>query len=185
MCLQCLQICPSCRRCAPSLMLSLTVHVHRNPHLLAHSPVGATIFATHQVAGRGRGKNAWISPLGCLQFSTVLLLPQSNARGVVFVQYLAALAIVESVRSGALGTDYARHIGPKLRVKWPNDVYADVGPSRSSEESRSRSGTFVHNGRNYAKLAGILVNSQFAGKDFQLVLGEFCFSHPRSSALHE
>ncbi|CEH14264.1 Biotin holocarboxylase synthetase/biotin-protein ligase [Ceraceosorus bombacis] len=145
--------------------------LEKNAHLLAHSPLGATVFATHQVAGRGRGKNAWISPLGCLQFSTVLLLPQSSARGVVFIQYLAALAIVESVRSGALGPDYAKHLGPKLRVKWPNDVYADVGQSRSEEVAKPRTGTFVHNGRNYAKLAGILVNSQFAGKDFQLVLG--------------
>lgn len=119
------------------------------------------------MSGRGRGKNAWISPLGCLQFSCVLSLPASSSKGLVFVQYLAALAIVEAVR-GALGPEYAA-VGRKLRIKWPNDVYADVG---GAQEQQERKGTFEHRGRRWAKCAGVLINSQFAGKDFKLIAGE-------------
>jgi biotin---protein ligase len=137
--------------------------------VLTRMPTGFTAIATHQVSGRGRGANAWISPLGCLQFSTVLNLPGSLAPGVVFVQYLAGLAIVLAVRCG-LGPEFAA-IGQKIRIKWPNDVYAEVGDERA-DGREARKGTFTQGSKRYAKLAGVLVNSQFAGKDFALVVGE-------------
>ncbi|EKM56709.1 uncharacterized protein PHACADRAFT_253991 [Phanerochaete carnosa HHB-10118-sp] len=78
-------------------------------------------LATHQIAGRGRGGNSWVSPLGCLQFSLRLRVPASQfpMSKLVFVQYLVALAVVDASRdSGVLG-----QLGDKVRIKWPNDVY--------------------------------------------------------------
>ncbi|CAJ0751388.1 7730_t:CDS:2, partial [Entrophospora sp. SA101] len=71
---------------------------------------------------RGRGKNTWISPLGCLQFSFTLNHydnPTTSA-SVVFIQYLLSLAIVESIRT----KDGYEEI--PLRLKWPNDIYAFI-----------------------------------------------------------
>lgn len=46
-----------------------------------------------------------------------------------------------------------------LRLKWPNDIYADVGTGEGHER--------------YRKIGGILVNSSYAGDEFTLVVGEF------------
>ncbi|KAH9974101.1 hypothetical protein BGW80DRAFT_1437016 [Lactifluus volemus] len=65
------------------------------------------------LAGRGRGSNTWLSPEGCLQFS-ILLRPPFSAFPVprlVFVQYLACLAVIQACRHS--------------RLKWPNDVYIE------------------------------------------------------------
>lgn len=63
-----------------------------------------------------------------------------------------------------------------MRIKWPNDVYADVGSAAEEQAGpgqEGRKGTFEYLGRRYAKMAGVLVNSQFAGKELALVVGEF------------
>lgn len=91
------------------------------------------------------------------------------------MQYLAGLAIVEAVRKG-LGPEYET-IGRRMRIKWPNDVYADVGSATEEAteggagKQKERKGTFTFMGRRYAKMAGVLVNSQFAGKELALVVG--------------
>ncbi|CAG8711816.1 5702_t:CDS:1, partial [Scutellospora calospora] len=56
---------------------------------------------TQQVQGRGRGRNSWISPPGCLQFSIMMRhsLKTNPAGSVVFIQYLLSLAVVEAVRT--------------------------------------------------------------------------------------
>ncbi|PWN51190.1 hypothetical protein IE53DRAFT_342786 [Violaceomyces palustris] len=151
----------------------------KNYKVTSRLPTGLTSIATHQISGRGRGSNAWISPLGCLQFSTLLSLPASSAASTVFVQYIAGLAIVEAIREG-LGEEY-RVIGEKIRIKWPNDVYAEVddGEDQGAEqagggegaEQPERKGTFRMGGKTYAKMAGVLVNSSFSGKQFSLVVG--------------
>jgi biotin-(acetyl-CoA carboxylase) ligase len=75
-------------------------------------------------------------------------LPQSLASGVVFVQYLFALAVVEAVRSRPGYEDVP------LRIKWPNDLYI-----------QNRAGELK-------KVGGILVNSSFSGNQFTLVVGK-------------
>lgn len=157
------------------VVTSTQTMLDKNYKLLTRLPNGFTSFATHQVSGRGRGKNAWISPLGCLQFSTLLHIPDpqktfwhAGMGAIVFVQYLAGLAIVESVRSGSLGEEYANTIGNKIRIKWPNDVYAQVD---DQNERSTRKGTFTYQNKTYAKMAGVLINSQFAGSDLALVVG--------------
>lgn len=158
----------------------------KNPRLMRLLPSGFTSLATHQISGRGRGGNAWISPLGCLQFSTLLHIPVSPSPGssqayyhnlgstpmavgpkLVFVQYLAGLAIVQAIRTG-LGAEYAE-VGRKVRLKWPNDIYAEVEDGPGSEE---RKGVFKHLGKSWAKMGGILVNSQFERGVWSLVVGK-------------
>lgn len=96
----------------------------------------------------GRGRNSWISQSGALQFSMVL---RHNVHlrhaPVVFIQYMAALSVVESIRERQGYEDVP------LRLKWPNDIYVET----SSGEQK--------------KVGGILINSSFASDDFVLVIG--------------
>ncbi|KAI8074474.1 biotin-protein ligase [Gongronella butleri] len=111
-------------------------------------PPGLVCLASHQVAGRGRGRNSWVSQTGALQFSLEFRHSlQLQHAPVVFIQYIAALAMVESVRSRP------GYENVPLRLKWPNDVYADL----------------PHQG--LKKVGGLLVNSSFAGSEFLLVVG--------------
>lgn len=82
-------------------------------------PQGFTASATTQVAGRGRGSNVWVSPAGALIFSTVLRHPIEKLQSspVVFIQYLAAMAVVQGIK----GYDEGYEAMP-VKVKWPNDV---------------------------------------------------------------
>lgn len=91
----------------------------RNPKLLSTLPSGFTFTATTQVAGRGRGSNVWVSPAGCLIFSTTMKHPMelSNKAPVVFIQYLAAIAIVEGIQSYDRGYENV-----PVKLKWPNDI---------------------------------------------------------------
>lgn len=91
----------------------------RNPKLLANVPTGFTLSATTQVAGRGRGTNVWIAPPGSLIFSTVINHPAHLAmtRPIVFIQYIAAIAIVEAIQSYDQGYEKL-----PVKVKWPNDI---------------------------------------------------------------
>ncbi|RCI05089.1 biotin holocarboxylase synthetase [Rhizopus stolonifer] len=110
-------------------------------------PSGLVCLATNQIAGRGRGRNSWVSQAGALQFSFVVRhsVKLSNAP-VVFIQYLIALAIVESIRTLPGYEDVP------LRLKWPNDIYADMPAG-------------------LLKVGGLLVNSSFVRDEFLLVIG--------------
>ncbi|RCH83516.1 biotin holocarboxylase synthetase [Rhizopus stolonifer] len=78
--------------------------LEKNPVLLAGLPTGLVCLAANQISGRGRGSNSWISHTGALQFSFV---------------YMIALAIVESIR------EKPGYSSVPLRLKWPNDIYAE------------------------------------------------------------
>ena len=60
-----------------------------------------------------------MSPIGSLMFSTVVChdLSATPNAPVVFLQYLAALAIVEGIRSYDLG-----YQDIQVKLKWPNDI---------------------------------------------------------------
>ncbi|KAK4893869.1 biotin holocarboxylase synthetase [Elasticomyces elasticus] len=137
------------------IVTSTNTLLDKNPSWLAHLPNGLTATATTQVAGRGRGTNVWVSPPGSLMFSTVLRhsLSLSTSAPVVFVQYLAALAIV----AGIHGYDQGYQRLP-VKLKWPNDIYA-LDPTAPESEKK------------YVKIGGILVNSSYAGGDYTLVCG--------------
>jgi biotin--protein ligase len=91
----------------------------RNVKLLSNVPTGFTFTATTQVAGRGRGSNVWVSPAGSLVMSVCMKHPMelSNSAPVVFIQYLAAIAIVEGIQSYDRG-----YKDLPVKLKWPNDI---------------------------------------------------------------
>ena len=124
------------------VMTSTSTLLDSNPTLLAHLPTGAVTVATTQLAARGRGSNVWISPAGALAFSVVVRHPVTDTASVVFVQYLAALAVVDAIASS--------HPHLPVRLKWPNDIYARRPGSTSS---------YPHA---WAKIGGVLVTSSYA-----------------------
>ncbi|KAJ1412617.1 Biotinyl protein ligase [Sesbania bispinosa] len=81
-------------------------------------PIGTVCVADVQTKGRGRSKNVWESPLGCLMFSFTLQM--EDGRVVPLVQYVVSLAITEAVKdicdkNGLPCID--------VKIKWPNDLY--------------------------------------------------------------
>ena len=109
----------------------------------AGTPVGEglAVLADVQLAGKGRGKNEWVSPKGCLSFS--YLSHYSNGATLPFVQYLVSLAVVKAIKNKpGLGS-------LPLHIKWPNDIYV--------------------NRRD--KIGGILCNADYDGKMFTVIIG--------------
>lgn len=89
-----------------------------------------------------------MSQAGALQFSFIIRHSlKLNKSPVVFIQYLIALAIVESIRTRK------GYENVPLRLKWPNDIYADM-PNQGLK-----------------KVGGLLVNSSFIWDEFLLVIG--------------
>lgn len=146
------------------VVTSTQTMLEKNRVLLRAAPPGTTWVATHQVAGRGRGANAWVSPSGCLQFSTRLAWPLGAAAHSVFVQYLAALAIVYGVTEGVEGGAALRG---RLKIKWPNDVYGEVPTAVPGSVAVQVDGATRH----YRKLGGILVSAHAGTDAFDMVLG--------------
>lgn len=132
-----------------------------NHALLQACREGTTFIATQQVQGRGRGGNVWISPQGCLQFSTVVRLPMHIGSKAVFLQYLAALAIVYG-----LSEAYPAVRG-RVRIKWPNDVYAQVDTPQRGSMDVQEDGQVKH----FVKMGGILVTAVCLGDTFHAIVG--------------
>ncbi|KAH9756856.1 Biotin--protein ligase 1 [Citrus sinensis] len=87
-------------------------------HNFCELPVGAVCVADVQFKGRGRSKNAWESPKGCLMFSFTIQM--EDGRVVPLLQYVASLALTEAIkdvcsRDGLPCLD--------IKIKWPNDLY--------------------------------------------------------------
>jgi biotin--protein ligase len=101
------------------VVTSTNTLLEKNPKMLSNLPTGLTVTATTQVAGRGRGSNVWVSPAGCLIWSVCMKHPMelSSTAPVVFVQYLAAIAIVEGIQSYEKG-----YQDLPVKLKWPNDI---------------------------------------------------------------
>ncbi|KAJ7253033.1 biotin-protein ligase [Mycena haematopus] len=132
------------------VVTSTQTMLDKNPRFMSLLPTPLVSLASHQLAGRGRGANVWLSPSGCLQFSLLLRLSLSTfpASKLVFVQYLFALAVVEACRDENVLGDAA----DPVRLKWPNDIYAVLGDEKK-------------------KIGGILVNTSFAGGQVDIVIG--------------
>lgn len=142
------------------VVTSTQTMLEKNFTLCQLLPDGVVCNATTQVSGRGRGRNSWISPPGCLQFSMVLRHPmQATHASAVFVQYLVGLAVVEGVCS------IPGYEELPLRLKWPNDIYAEAPLQHSSQAQAGVSPKLV-------KIGGVLVNSNFDGSEFLLVIGK-------------
>ncbi|KAG6022472.1 hypothetical protein E4U41_002251, partial [Claviceps citrina] len=129
--------------------------LERNPKLMARLPTGFTFTASTQLAGRGRGSNVWVAPPGGLMFSTIINHPAHLAasRPVVFIQYIAAIAIVEAVQSYGVGYENL-----PIKLKWPNDIYA-LDPTKPASS------------KTYVKIGGILSQCGYHDGSYQIVLG--------------
>ncbi|KAI0386493.1 biotin-protein ligase [Hypomontagnella monticulosa] len=138
------------------VVTSTNTLLEKNFKLLSKLPSGFTVTATTQVAGRGRGNNVWVSPAGALIMSTVINHPAHLApsRPIVFIQYLAAIAIVDAIKGYDRGYDEL-----PVKLKWPNDIYA-LDPRQPSGSPPS-----------YVKIGGILSNCSYSSGSYQIVLG--------------
>ncbi|OBT77963.1 hypothetical protein VF21_04289 [Pseudogymnoascus sp. 05NY08] len=136
------------------VVTSTNTILEKNQKLLSHLPNGFTATATAQVAGRGRGSNVWVSPVGSLIFSTCIRhsLELSAKAPVIFVQYLAAIAIAEGIKTYGKGYEDI-----PVKLKWPNDIYA-LDPTKPGNKE-------------YVKIGGILVNSSYSSGNYNLVVG--------------
>ncbi|TQV97858.1 biotin apo-protein ligase [Cordyceps javanica] len=137
------------------VVTSTNVLLEKNPKLIAKLPSGFTFTASTQLAGRGRGTNVWVAPPGSLLFSVIITHPANLAasRPVVFIQYLAAIAVVEAIQSYGRGYENLQ-----VKLKWPNDIYA-LDPSKPASE------------KSYVKIGGILSQCGYYDGSYQIILG--------------
>ncbi|XP_069191950.1 microtubule-associated protein futsch isoform X5 [Procambarus clarkii] len=86
-----------------------------------HPPLihGIVVLPTQQTHGKGRSGNSWLSPLGCVMFTSQLHIALSSNLGqhLTFLQHLAAMAIVQAVR------EHPGYADIPIHLKWPNDIY--------------------------------------------------------------
>jgi biotin--protein ligase len=108
-------------------------------------PTGTVFTTSEQSAGRGRGKNTWISQKGCLMFS--LRITHKQGSSLIFLQYLAGLAVIQAVKclEGCSSIP--------LALKWPNDIYV-----------KNLDGSLK-------KIGGILVTSEYSNDIFCVTIG--------------
>jgi BirA family transcriptional regulator, biotin operon repressor / biotin---[acetyl-CoA-carboxylase] ligase len=113
------------------------------------------ITARRQTAGRGRRGRAWVSEPGNLYASLLLTDPAPPQRAAE-LSLVAALAVHDAI------VECAAMLGPRLALKWPNDVLCDG-----------------------AKLAGILIEGEtLPGGPLAVVIGPGvnCAHHPADTA---
>lgn len=118
----------------------------------APAPDGALVSADAQTAGRGRRGRAWSSPAGRDIYASLVLRPGLDASGGAGFGALA-LAVGVGLREGllrAFGGERAwSSLGlPTLALKWPNDLLLGE-----------------------RKLAGILCESRWRGREVEIVVG--------------
>lgn len=106
-------------------------------------PIGAVCLADVQYKGRGRSKNPWESPLGCLLFSFTIQM--GEGRIVPLLQYVISLAITEAMND-LCDIEGFPHLD--IKIKWPNDLYL-----------------------NGLKVGGILCTSTYKSKKFNVSAG--------------
>ncbi|CAL5333327.1 unnamed protein product [Camellia sinensis] len=112
-------------------------------HNFCEIPIGAVCVADAQFKGRGRSKNVWESPKGCLLFSFTIQM--EDGRVVPLVQYVVSLAMTEAIKDVCV----TNGIPPlEVRIKWPNDLYL-----------------------NGLKVGGILCTSVYKSKKFNVSAG--------------
>jgi BirA family biotin operon repressor/biotin-[acetyl-CoA-carboxylase] ligase len=104
------------------------------------------VTAGRQTAGRGRRGRAFVSEPGNL-FATLLLTDPSPADRAAELSFVASLALHDAV------AEIAPMLGPRLQLKWPNDVLCG-GAKFSGILVEGESGV----GRPLATVIGIGVN---------------------------
>jgi biotin--protein ligase len=141
-------------------------------------PDGTVVVADRQVSGRGRRGSSWSSPSGSLAFTVQCDLEGAVARPLQFVQYIAGLALVESIPDE--DAEAQRAAERVLRIKWPNDLYADglkvAGILCESSLFQDRCTLYVGIGVNVANAAPTVALTRFpwaAGLSRETLLARF------------
>lgn len=117
--------------------------------LAAGAPDGALVTADHQSAGRGRLGRVWSSLAGRDLYASVILRPGVPAHGFGALALAVGVGLREGVLASFGGEQAWRERGwPELSLKWPNDL--------------------LLGGR---KLAGILCESRWRGREVEVVIG--------------
>ena len=108
----------------------------------ASLPQRCVVVADTQSKGKGRSGNVWVSPEGCLMFSSIHCLNLEGSK-LPFAQYATTLAAVKSI-------DRLCNFEPGhfARIKWPNDVYIDD-----------------------QKVGGVICQTTYRDKSFRMVVG--------------
>jgi BirA family biotin operon repressor/biotin-[acetyl-CoA-carboxylase] ligase len=127
-------------------LVSLDTVASTNAEALARARAGERgplwLTARRQTAGRGRRGRRWASEPGNLHASLLLSDPAPPPRAAE-LSLVAALALHDAL------VERAPMLGPRLQVKWPNDIVCDG-----------------------AKLAGILVEGEgLPGRPLTVVVG--------------
>ncbi|CAE5959414.1 unnamed protein product [Arabidopsis arenosa] len=112
-------------------------------HNFSEIPVGSVCVTDIQFKGRGRTKNVWESPKGCLMYS--FTVEMEDGRVVPLIQYVVSLAVTEAVKDvcDKKGLSYI-----DVKIKWPNDLYL-----------------------NGLKVGGILCTSTYGSRKFHVSVG--------------
>ncbi|CCD22370.1 biotin--[acetyl-CoA-carboxylase] ligase BPL1 NDAI_0A02120 [Naumovozyma dairenensis CBS 421] len=153
--------------------------LNTNKSLLSSLPENTVLhIGSLQISGRGRSGNSWVNPKGVSASTAVVSLPlQSPTTGdnisVVFVQYLSMLAYCEAIANYSPGYEDL-----PVRIKWPNDLYA-LKPDYYYEKKMSLLGKsfdpslvpLTDIDPAYAKIAGLLVNTNFINNKYSLLIG--------------
>eukprot|EP01104_Vermistella_antarctica_P010227 TRINITY_DN2709_c0_g1_i1.p1 TRINITY_DN2709_c0_g1~~TRINITY_DN2709_c0_g1_i1.p1 ORF type:complete len:510 (+),score=110.76 TRINITY_DN2709_c0_g1_i1:169-1698(+) len=90
---------------------------------LSSFPPSLVCVADIQTSGKGRGDNVWESPLGSLAFT--FKCHEKVGTKLPFLQYVVSLAVVLAARTLAGVPARSGASGLDVRLKWPNDIYAD------------------------------------------------------------
>jgi BirA family transcriptional regulator, biotin operon repressor / biotin---[acetyl-CoA-carboxylase] ligase len=117
--------------------------------LAAGAPDGALVSADQQTAGRGRLGRRWSSPARRDVYASLILRPGCPAAGFGALALAVGVGLREGLLAAFGGAQTWRACGwPELSLKWPNDLL--VGDR---------------------KLAGILCESRWRGREVELVVG--------------
>lgn len=117
---------------------STQTFLESNLDVTKNLPNGSILVASHQLAGRGRSYNKWISTTGCLQFTMILhrkklglcfaqnpVLEKETLQNSNFllvpslIQHLVALALFNAIK------EFDSEI--EIYIKWPNDICSKKG----------------------------------------------------------
>ncbi|KAH0951438.1 hypothetical protein HN011_009394 [Eciton burchellii] len=94
----------------------LTSSMYVTENRLEH---GLAVIPRQQTQAQGRGRNIWLSPMGCAMFTLQVHISKNSFLGgrIPLLQHIAAVAVISAIRS------IAGYENIDLRLKWPNDIY--------------------------------------------------------------
>ena len=116
------ELIPSITLLYAPICTSTQIILLNEPELLGALPNFSVFVADHQVSGKGRAGNFWISSPACLQFTLLLEHPTEHNNRLPLLQFLMAISIAETINSFPINGGKNKN-NIHARIKWPNDIY--------------------------------------------------------------